>query len=251
MKSKLISLLAATCVTLSSVAAEIRINGASTTVNAVIFPNKAAVEAATGSTLKVVGTNTGKGLIALVNGECDVSLTSEPMEVSMAAAKFAGKELNAADFQLHPVAEATIAWVVNPSNPVQSLTAAQIKDIFTGKVTNWKEVGGEDLPIVVLIDLVGAGTRTLIQFEAMNREEYGPKIRSTENVRLIAAGVSELKGAFSGIGSNFVDPKLVKVVQSEKVIKRPLGFITKGAPTADVQKIIDAFKAEIAKHGTK
>jgi phosphate transport system substrate-binding protein len=251
MKTKLVCLLVACATAIPSFAAEIRINGASTTVNAVINPHKAAVEAATGITLKVVGTNTGKGLLALTDGQCDVSLTSEPLDISMIAAKFAGKELNVTDFQLHAVDQATISWVVNPSNPVQSLTRDQIKGIFTGKITNWKEVGGADLPIIVITDLVGAGTRTLIQSVVLNNEEFGPKVRPYENVRLIATGVSELKGAFTGIGTSFADPKLVKIIKSDLVVTRPLGFITKGAPSPDVKKIIDAFQAEVTKHGAK
>lgn len=247
MNNKFVSLLLASVAALPAFAGEVRINGASTTVVAVINPHKAAVEAATGLTLKVAGTNTGKGLAALVENNCDVSLTSEPLDVSMAAAKFNGKDLNPADFRMHPVTETSVAWVVNPANSVSHLTAEQVSGILSGKILNWKEVGGADQPIVVLTDLIGAGTRTLIQFRMLDRGEFGANTRQLENVRLIASNVSELKGAFSGIGVGFVDPKLVKVVTTDKVLTRPLGFITKGAPTADVQKVIDAFKAEVAK----
>lgn len=250
MNRTLIALLASLA-SFSAFAGEVRINGATTTAVAVINPHKAAVEAATGLTLKVAGTNTGKGLAALVENNCDVALTSEPLDVSMAAAKFAGKDLNAADFQIHPVTETSIAWVVNQANPVQNLTGVQVRDILAGKITNWKDVGGLDQPIVVLTDVIGAGTRTLIQFAVLERGEFGANSRQLENVRLIASNVSELKGAFAGIGVSFVDPKLVKVVTSDKVVTRPLGFITRGAPSADVQKIIEAFKAEMTKSAAK
>jgi phosphate transport system substrate-binding protein len=134
---------------------------------------------------------------------------------------------------------------------VQSLTGDQIKGIFAGKITNWNEVGGPDLPIIVITDPVGAGTRTLIQSVVLNNEAFGPKVRPYENVRLIASAVSELKGSFTGIGTSFADPKFVKIVQSDLVVTRPLGFITKGAPSADVKKIIDAFQAEVTKHSAK
>lgn len=220
--------------------AEVRLNGASTTVNAVINPHKAAVETATGITLKVVGTNTGKGLAALMAGECDASLTSEPLDVSMIAAKFAGLNLNAADFQLHTVKEDYGEFVVHPANPVTALTMAQVKDILGGRITNWKEVGGADLPIVVFTDSVGAGTRTLVQIRVLDGTDYGPKVQPLESIRVVAGRIAELKGGFGFVGHSFVTPG-VKVVQTER-ITRPLGFITKGAPTADVQKIIEAFK---------
>lgn len=245
MNTKFLLSATAALFSLSSFAAEIRINGATTTVNAVIIPMKSAVEAATGYTIKAVGTNTGVGLVALVNGQCDASLTSEPLDVSMAAAKFAGVDLNPADFQLHMVKEDYGVFVVHPSNPISKLSKAQIKEILAGRVSNWKEIGGPDLPIIVFTDPVGAGTRTLVQFRALDQEEYGPRTQAIENIRLVAGRVAELKGSFAFIGVSFANDK-VKVLETDR-ISRPLGFITKGAPSADVQKIIDAFRAEVAK----
>ena len=244
---KILPLLAFLAATAALSATEVRINGATTTVNAVINPLKGAVETSTGFTLKIVGTNTGKGLVAPTSGQCDVSLTSEPLDVSMAAAKFAGLDLNAADFQLHPVKEDYGVFVAHPSNPVSKLSKAQVKDILAGRIANWKEVGGPDLPIIVFTDPVGAGTRTLVQFRALDGEEYGPKTQAIENIRLVAGRISELKGGFGFIGATFVDAK-VKVIETER-ITRPLGFITRGAPSAEVQKIIDAYKAAAAKGG--
>ncbi|HWA26911.1 MAG TPA: substrate-binding domain-containing protein [Lacunisphaera sp.] len=240
MKKPLI-IVAALVAALAIRAGEVRLNGASTTVNAVINPGKAAVEAATGLTLKVTGTNTGKGLAALLAGECDASLTSEPLDVSMLAGKFAGLTLNASDFQLHQVKEDYGEFVVHPSNPVSKLGDAQVKGILAGEIANWKDVGGPDLPIVVLTDPVGAGTRTLVQQRALGGGEYGPKTVAVENVRLVAGRIAELKGGFGFIGHSFVTPT-VKVVETTR-ITRPLGFLTKGAPGADVQKVIDAFRA--------
>lgn len=243
---KALPLLAAlfACVSLS--AGEVRLNGATTTVNGLINPLKSAVEASTGLTLKVTGTNTGKGLVALVEGQADVALTSEPLDIAIAAAKVAGKDLNAAEFQLHSVKDDYAVFVVHPSNPVTSLTHDQIKAIHTGKITNWKEVGGPDLPIVVFTDTVTGGTRALIKKLSLDGEEYGPTCRPLESVRFVVSAVAELKNGFGGVGAGFVTGTNVKVVKSDPV-PRPLGFITRGAPSAEVQKVIDAFKAAQAK----
>lgn len=243
-------LLAAVAAQRAAPAAEIRLNGASTTVNAVINPLKAPVEVATGIALKVVGTNTGKGLAALMAGQCDAALTSEPLDVSLLAAKFAGLELNAADFQLHPVIEDYGVWVVHPSNAVGALTNVQLRGILAGTIVNWKEVGGADAPIVVFTDMVGAGTRTLVQVRVLQGADYGPKTVPVENIRVVAGRIAELKSGLGFVGHSFVDPKVVKVLETER-ITRPLGFITKGAPTADLQKVIDAFKTESAKAAAK
>lgn len=230
-----------------SSAAEVRLNGASTTVNGVINPLKDKVEAATGLTLKVAGTNTGKGLVALAQGNCEASLTSEPLDIAynagVLAAKLAGVELAPqSEYQIHEVKQDTVVWVVHPSNPVESLTHDQIKAIHTGKITNWKEVGGADLPIVVFTDAVTGGTRALVKKLALDGEDYSAACKPLESVRFVATQVAELRNGFGGVGAGFVDATKVKVVKAPAV-PRPLGFITKGAPSADVQKVIDGFKA--------
>jgi phosphate transport system substrate-binding protein len=227
-------------------AGEVRLNGASTTVNGLINPHKAGVEAATGLTLKIVGSNTGKGIAALVDGQCDVALTSEPLDIALTAAKSAGKDLNAADFQIHSVREDTVVFVVHLSNPVDALTHDQVKAIHLGKITNWKEVGGPDLAILTFTDAVTGGTRALLKKFCLDGEEYAPVCKPLESVRFVATSVSELKAGFGGVGAGFADSTKVKVLKTERV-PRPLGFITKGAPSADVQKVIDGFKAEVAK----
>ena len=222
-------------------AAEIRLNGATTTIQGVVNPRKDAVEKATGHTLTIVGNNTGRGLADLADGKCDAALTSEPLDIALSAAKAAGKDLNAADYQLHTLSESQIAFVVNPANPVSKLTLAQVKDIHLGKIANWKEVGGADMPIVVFTDALTGGTRAMVKKAVLGGEEYGPKCRPLDSVRLVNSSVSELRVGCGMVGIGFVT-SAVKVVETEKVV-RPLGIITKGAPTADVQKVIEAFKA--------
>lgn len=222
-------------------AAEIRLNGATTTIQGVINPRKEAVEKATGHTLTIVGNNTGRGLADLADGKCDAALTSEPLDIALAAAKAAGKDLNAADYQMHPISESQIVFVVHPANPVGKLSLAQVKDIHLGKVANWKEVGGPDMPIVVFTDAVTGGTRAMVKKVVLGGEEYGPKCRPLDSVRLVNSSVSELRNSCGMVGIGFVTGG-VKTVETEKVV-RPLGLITKGAPSADVQKILEAFKA--------
>jgi phosphate transport system substrate-binding protein len=183
--------------------------------------------------------------VALAAGECDAALTSEPLDIALSAAKVAGKDLSAADYQIHTVKEDAIVFIVHPSNPVKKLTHAQIKDIHTGKITNWKEVGGADAPIAVFTDAVTGGTRAMIKKVVLQGEEYGPACRALESVRLVNSSVGDLKNGFGGLGAGFADAK-VRVIETEKVL-RPLGFITKGAPSADVAKVIAAFKTEAAK----
>jgi phosphate transport system substrate-binding protein len=228
--------------------AVIRLHGATTTIDRLIRPHRKAVETSTGLLLEVVGNATGPGLVDLVGGACDLALTSEPLDIALQAAKQAGQELDADEFEMVTVMHDEIVFIVHPSNPVSALTRAQIKDIHTGRLTNWSQLGGPSRPIIVFTDQISGGTRAMIRKEILNGEEYGAACRSVDTVRHVNRQVADLKGGFGGLGKGFVDPRRVKVIQTEPLV-RPLGFIVrKGAVPPPVRRVIDAFLAEADKH---
>ena len=100
-------------------------------------------------TVNYSGTGSGAGVEAVLAGSCDIGLSSRTLTSSEA-------EKGA---EAHVVALDGIAIVVHPSNPVTNLTRDQLIRIFTGGVTNWAQVGGEDRPIAVLGREAGSGTR--------------------------------------------------------------------------------------------
>ncbi|MDR2709612.1 MAG: PstS family phosphate ABC transporter substrate-binding protein, partial [Elusimicrobiota bacterium] len=95
--------------------------------------------------LIVRGGGSGVGIAALIDGTCDIANSSREIkesELKQAAAK--KKQI-----KVFSVAKDGITLIVNKNNPVTNLTRAQIADIYTGKITNWKDVGGKDEKIVV------------------------------------------------------------------------------------------------------
>jgi phosphate transport system substrate-binding protein len=234
------------CCTIS--AEEVRLHGATTTVDRLINRYKEPIERMTGYTLTVIGNATGKGLVDLIEGQCDAALTSEPLDVAVLAAKTAGKEVKAEDLQLYVAKNDEIVFVVHPSNPVKTLTWQQIKDIHTGKIKNWKDVDGPDMPILVVTDAVTGGTRAMIRKVVLEGEEYGIESRPLGSVKQVFTIVSEFQNAFGGLGIGFVNPQRAKIIETEKLL-RPLGFITFGKPSEKVKKVIDAFTTEASKAG--
>ncbi len=104
--------------------------------------------------ISVTGGGSGTGIAALVNGTVDIANASrqiKPEEVTEAEAK----GIEPVEFV---IARDAIAVIVNPENPVSELTLQQISDIYSGKISNWKEVGGEDRPIVRLSRETNSGT---------------------------------------------------------------------------------------------
>jgi len=142
-------------------------------------------------------------------------------------------------------------WV-NRANPVTSLTKDQLKGIFTGKIGNWKEVGGRDAPIVVYIVNKNSATRKVFAKTILGGEKYGsattvrPDPAIIEKVGADSNGIGQLSFA---LGAGHPDEGKVKKVDvgSEKAsvdnpsypITRPLYLITNGAPEGEVKDFID------------
>lgn len=223
----------------------IRLHGAASAVDSLVAPHKAAVEKATGLALAVDRSNAGKGLIDLADGKCDAALASAGLETVVAAAKAAGREVDAAKLRMTVIASDQVVFVVNPANPVRSLAPEQLRDIHAGKVTNWKEVGGPDLPVQVVTDTLSSATRGLIQQAVLKGAPYAATAKAVK-IDAVSDEVAALPGGIGGLGAGFVKAGKVAVIETQKV-ERPLGLITLGEPDAKVAKVIEAFRAAVAR----
>src|SRR5690242_17861849 len=163
----------------------VRLRGATTVIDRVVTPHRDAVEKATGHTLDVVGNATGKGLVDLHEGRADAALVSEPLEIAAVAAAAAGKSVDRSRLQFHVVANDEIVFVVHPSNPVKSLSWDQLRDIHTGRIKNWRDVGGRDQPITVFSDTPTGGTRAMVKATVMGGQEYAPSVVALTAVRKV------------------------------------------------------------------
>src|SRR3954471_3195989 len=95
-----------------SFADTVKLAGATTFVNVVITPNRAAVEKSTGHTLEINGNATGKGLVDLSDGKADAAMVSEPLDIAVAAAEVAGKKLDPAKLRMHEIRKDEIVFLV-------------------------------------------------------------------------------------------------------------------------------------------
>jgi phosphate transport system substrate-binding protein len=240
------ALLACGAFTPSAWSDTVRLHGATTVLNVVVNPHRDAVQKATGHTLEIAGNATGKGLVDLSDGKADLAMVSEPLDIAVEAAAVAGKKIDPKSLQMHEIRKDEIVFVVHASNPVGNLTWDQLRDIHTGKISNWKQVGGKDAPIVVYSDAVTGGTRAMVKQVVMGGADYGSDVKSLTSVSRVAELVAKDANAVGGVGKGFVDEKSMKVVQTKKV-ERPLGFVTIGAPSAKSKQVIDAFRVAAAK----
>ncbi|SDI75615.1 substrate-binding domain-containing protein [Propionivibrio dicarboxylicus] len=220
--------------------------GAATVADRLVAPLKDAVEKTSGYTVGIAVSNAGKGLTDLVDGKCDAAMSSASLETTVQAAKTGGKDVDIRQLKMHVIKSDEIAFIVNASNSVASLSPEQIRDIHTGKIGNWKEVGGQDLAITVITDSLTSATRGFIKQAVMANQDYAQNAVALGNISEMNDAVARTPGGIGGIGRGFADAQKVKIIQSDKVL-RPLGFITIGEPSKKMQRVIDAYRTESQK----
>jgi len=219
----------------------LRLHGAASVVDGLVRPHAEAVQRRTGIALSVDRSNAGKGLADLVQGRCDLALASASLEATVAAARAAGLAGELPDLRLHVAATSEVVFVVHPSNPVKALTWEQLRDIHTGEIARWSEVGGRDEPVVVFTDAAASATRGLLKQVVLGGAEYGPAATALAAVKDVNDRVAVTPAAIGGLGLEFVDPARVAVVQTRK-IERPLAFVSIGPPRPDAQRVMEAFR---------
>jgi phosphate transport system substrate-binding protein len=240
MQSLILGAVLPLCLAQAALAEDVKLCGAASVVTDLVAPHQAAVEKATGYRLVVDKSNAGKGIIDLVDGKCDAAMASASLAATVDGAKSAGLAKPVPDLKMHVIAKSEVVFVVNPANPVKALSWEQIKDIHTGKITNWKELGGKDLPITVYTDAKASATRVLIKQVVMAGSDYAASAKAVDFVKQVNDKIASDESGIGGLGLGFVDSK-TSIVATKK-IERPLGFVTVGAPSAKVQKVMDCLK---------
>jgi phosphate transport system substrate-binding protein len=247
------------CSRQSQQANAIQIKGSDTMVNLGQAWAEAFMHANPKVSVAVTGGGSGTGIAALLSNTCDIAELSrelKPEEIEMAKQKgFEPKQIT--------VALDGLAVVVHPANPLSQLTLDQLAAIFSGSVSNWKDVGGNDLPIVVLSREVNSGTHVYFKEHVLRRGRKDSQVEFTANALMlpssqaIADEVAQNPGAigYFGMGyisakekalavamdanSPYVRPTIDNVISNAYPISRPLLMVTRGQPLGLVASFIN------------
>ena len=190
--------------------------------------------------ITVSESGSGNGAKSLINAACDVATMSRPMKNSE---KDAAKSAGILPIE-HIVAMDGIVMAVHPSNPLANLTVEQIRDIYTGKIRNWKELGGPNLPIVVISRDTNSGTYETFETMVMNKEKMTTKAEYVGSNGAIRQRVMSTEGAIGYVGLAFregvkalkvngIEATPETVVYNTYPIARPLYMYTNGRPKQD------------------
>lgn len=229
----------------------VRLHGSTTVQKRVMEPAKDAIEKALGIKLSIVGNGTGNGLADLVKDKADASMASEELIEAVESMEAATGMKAPANLKGHVITSDIIKVIVHLSNPVTKLTKEQLKGLHTGKIANWKDVGGQDVPVIVVTSHAGSATKKVFQKQIMDKEAYVVGAIEVETTRKEIDNVASLPEGIGAVSAGFVNlPEYkgkIKVVETQE-IGRPLMFITKGEPSPNVKKIIDFLKGEGKKY---
>ena len=237
----------------------IQIKGSDTMVNLGQAWAEKYMEENPGNFVAVTGGGSGTGFSSIISGTCDIAMASRNIkakEIELA------KQKGVNPFEIK-VALDGLAVVVNPKNPVSKLTIDQLAGIFTGKILNWKEVGGEDKRIVILSREVNSGTHVYFKEHVLRKnnpagkEEFASGALMLPSSQAIADEVAANQEAigYYGMGyisakqkpvsiakdekSEYVVPLIDNVINGKYPISRPLLLYTNGQPQELVKRFVD------------
>ena len=209
--------------------------------------------------ISVTGGGSGTGIAALINDTVDIANASRKIKEE----ETAEAQANGVEPVEHIIARDAIAVIVNPENPVSQLTLKQISDIYSGKISNWSEVGGDDRPIVRLSRETNSGTHVYFLETVLRLGNSDDKtLFSTDTLLLpssegIIAEVRQNPNAigYDGLGYVPKDLKMIAIAEekggayvlpsiptvNDKTypIARDLYMYTNGEPTGIVKEYLD------------
>jgi phosphate transport system substrate-binding protein len=211
------------------------------------YPNKQNLE------FQVTGGGSGTGIAALINGTTDICSSSRPMkkaEIEQLKEKtgYQGLEVR--------VARDGLSVYVHGSNKVKQLTIEQVGKIFTGKITNWKEVGGKDARIILYSRENNSGTYEFFKEHVLNKQDFASSAQHMAGTAALINAVGKDPNAIGYGGaayarnvkalaiaetptSAFVKPNEKSILSGEYPISRFLYFYLSKRPEGTIKKFID------------
>jgi phosphate transport system substrate-binding protein len=212
-----------------------------------------------GAALAVTGGGSGTGIAALIQGSTTLAMSSrtiKPEEIEQA-------KKNNVTPKKFTVGYDGIAVVVHPDNPVSTLTTGQLADIYTGKITDWKDVGGKNGKIVLLSREVNSGTHVYFKEHILNKGDSKGKAEFSASALLIPSSqgiadeVAQNPRAIGYFGMGYItkkqkavsvaadesskpeEPTLKNVLSGKYPISRPLFIYSNGEPKGQNKAVID------------
>ena len=197
--------------------------------------------------IQVTGGGSSVGVQAAGEKTADIGMSSRDVKSE--------EKTKYPDLVVTTIGKDGVALIINPANPVNSLTTAQIKGIYNGNFTNWNHVGGADMAIVVVGRDSASGTREFFTSSVMGGQNYIPTMLEKNSNGAVQQTISQTPGAIGYVGFGFIDasvkavrvttdagdiePSVENVLAGKYPLSRSLYLLTSGQPSGLAQEYID------------
>jgi phosphate transport system substrate-binding protein len=239
----------------ASAPASLTVKGSDTMVNLMSNLAEAYMKAHPNVNVSVTGGGSGTGIAALINGTTDICAASRTMKTEE---KDQAQKARGAAPQETVVGQDGLAVMVNKNNPVSELSIEQLRKIYTGEYTNWREVGGISQEIIVLSRESNSGTYVYFQEHVLEKKDYTPKARLLPSTAAITQAVTDDQNAIGYGGIAYAEkaagvkmirvkhdsetpailPSEATVLDNTYPISRPLFLYTSGQPQGAAAEFI-------------
>lgn len=199
MKNLFVLMLAA-MVSVSVAAQKITIKGSDTVLPLAQKEAEQYMRANAGKSVTVTGGGSGVGIAALLDGTTDIAMSSRKIKMDE---KMKLEEKNKKSKEVI-IANDALSVIVHPANKVSKLTREQIEGIYTGKIKNWKDIGGADMTIVVYARESSSGTYEFFREHVLNKKNQASSVLNMPATGAIIQSVSQTKGAIGYVGLAYV-----------------------------------------------
>lgn len=205
------------------------------------------------TTIQVTGGGSGTGISALINGTTDICQASRAMSDAEKGNLRDRYQTTGVEI---PVARDGLSVYVNAANPIKELDMEQLRLVFTGKITNWKELGGQDAKIVLYSRENSSGTYVFFKEHVLKNADYSPRAQSMPGTAAVVNAVSKEKNGIGYGGAAYakgirvinvkktpsspaVSPDLAHVQDGSYPLSRPLFFYVRNKPTGEIKAFVD------------
>ena len=246
MKLLILSLSMVLCANFAMAGQNVVIKGSTTVLPVAQTTLEAYMKAHPGVNISLSGGGSGEGIKALIDKSTDIATSSREIkdkEVELAKSKGINPVA-------HTVAIDAIVPIVHPKNRMKDLTIDQLSQIYQGKITNWEEVGGDNLQIVVVSRDSSSGTFESWGHLVLNNAKVTPKAQLQASNGAVVQAVAKNRYAIGYIGLGYLNKSVKAVtvngiaasaetaVKKEYPIARPLYMYTNGQPAGEVDSYI-------------
>lgn len=231
-------------------AESITLIGGSTSISTVINPVKGAFEKTTGITLNATAAGSKIALQKLDAGEADVATAGHTFEELLGNIKSSNIALKNPVEKLNVIQlaqPASYSVIINPANPVAKLSKDQLAGIFTGKISNWNEVGGKDAPILCVVSNLSPGSNDVFAKTFLGGKKIAIDTLDASNAADLLQNIATNSDAIGYLPAAMIDAS-VKAVETLPMKSSPIIMLTIGKPLPKVQKLADFILGEGAKY---